>query len=82
MSRSDRLLETALDCCLGRLGEAALFVAVIENAGAILVAAVAELAILRERIIIIPEHVEQPLVAHLRRLIDDFDRLRVAGAAG
>src|SRR5262249_22668297 len=59
----------------------ALLVAVIEDRAAVLVAVVAELPILRQRIDVVPEHVEQLLIAHLGRVVHDLHRFGVAGAA-
>src|SRR5262249_59603492 len=44
-------------------------------------AVVAELPILRQRIDVVPEHVEQLLIAHLGRVVHDLHRFGVAGAA-
>src|SRR5262245_22965262 len=77
----DRLLEALGDLSLRRLRQHPLLLAVIEDRAAVLVAVVAELAILRQRIDVVPEHVEQLLVAHLDRVVDDLDRLGMSGAA-
>src|SRR5262245_4639337 len=77
----DRLLEAPGDLGLRGLRQRPLLLAVIEDRAAVLVAAVAELAILRQRIDVVPEHVEQLLVAHLGRVVDDLDRLGMSGAA-
>src|SRR4051812_5692710 len=80
----DRLVEAAgsLNRFLRRLGGAALFSTVDEDRGPVLVATVAELPVFRERVDVVPENLQQLLVADLRRIIDNLDRFRVAGAAG
>src|SRR5262249_53253968 len=79
--RRHRLLEARLDPCLRRFRQSALLVVVVEARGAVLVAVVAELAVLRQRIDVVPEHVEELLEAHVRRVVGDLDRFGVAGAA-
>src|SRR3954470_1829931 len=74
--------ELCLDLLLGFLGELLLLLAAIEDRRAVLVAGVAELLVLHERIDVAPEHVEELGVGHLRRVVDDLHRLRVTGAAG
>src|SRR5262245_7962736 len=75
------LLEAFRNRHLRGLRQRALLVAVIEDRAAILVAGVAELPILRQRIDVVPEHVEQLLIAHLGRVVHDLHRFGVAGAA-
>ena len=77
----DRLLEALGDLRLRRLGQTALLVIAVENGAAVLAAMVAELAILRERIDVVPEHVEKLLVADLGWIEGDLHRLGMAGAA-
>src|SRR5262245_22572733 len=77
----DRLLEALGDLSLRCVRQGPLLLAVIVDRAAVLVAVVAELAILRQRVDVVPEHVEQLLVAHLGRVVDDLDRLGVSGAA-
>src|SRR5262249_53156632 len=75
------LLESVRNRSLRGLRQRALLVAVIEDRAAVLVAVVAELPILRQRIDVVPEHVEQLLIAHLGRVVHDLHRFGVAGAA-
>src|SRR5262249_52384285 len=77
----DRLLEALLDRRLRGLRQRPLFLAAIEDRAAILVAVVAELTILRQRIDVVPEHVEQLVIAHLGRIVHDLHRFGVTGAA-
>src|SRR5262249_58116175 len=77
----DRLLEALLNRRLRGLRQRALLVGMIEDRAAVLVAVVAELPILRQRIDVVPEHVEQLLIAHLGRVVHDLHRFSVAGAA-
>src|SRR5439155_13189764 len=77
----DRLLEARLIFGLRGLRQALLLVVVVEDRRAVLVAAIAELAVLRERIVVVPEHVEELFVGDLGRVVDDLDRLGMAGAA-
>ncbi len=64
------------------LGQLPLLLAADEDAGAVGVAAITELAARVERIDIAPEHVQEFLVCHLGRIIGDLDRLGVARAPG
>ena len=77
----DRLLEAFRNRRLRCFRERALLVAVIEDRAAVLVAVVAELPILCQRIDVVPEHVEQLLIAHLGRVVHDLHCFGVAGAA-
>src|SRR5262249_14484892 len=56
--RIDRLLEPLLHRRFRALRQPALLVVAIEDGGAVLIAAIAELAILHQRIDVVPEHVE------------------------
>src|SRR5262245_45530960 len=78
---SNGLLEAFRNRRLRGFSQHTLLVAVIEDRAAVLVAVVAELPILRQRIDVVPEHVEQLLIAHLGRVIHDLHRFGVAGAA-
>src|SRR5262249_51214980 len=80
----DRLLEglRALERVARCLGRAALRLVGDEDRAAVLVAGVAELAIARRRVDVVPEDVDQLLVADLRGIVADPDRLGVARAAG
>ena len=82
--RDDRLLERLrlLERRLRRLGGCRCSSLCTKIAGAVLRADVAELAVLHRRIDVVPEDVEQLLVADLLRVVDDLHRLGVAGAAG
>src|SRR5262245_48347373 len=80
--RPGEVARPALECRPGLLGEAALRRIVIEDGGAILAAAVAELAVGRDGIDVVPEHLEQLLITDPGRVIGDLDRLGVAGAPG
>src|SRR5258707_1575987 len=53
----------------------------IKDCAAILVAVVAELSILRQGIDVVPEHVEQLVVAYLGRVVHDLHRLGMTSAA-
>src|SRR5206468_3306773 len=77
----NRTAEALGEALLRLLREAALGVVVVEDRGAVLVAVVAELRLRRERVDVVPEDVEQLRVADLAGVVDDLDRLRVAGAA-
>src|SRR6516165_6354739 len=77
----DRLLEAFRNRRLRGFRQRALLVAVIEDRAAVLVAVVAELPILGQRIDVVPEHVEQLLIAHLGRVVHDLHCFGVAGAA-
>src|SRR5262249_5531217 len=77
----NRLLEALLDNRLRGFRLRTLLLAAIKDRAAVLVAVVAELPILRQRIDIVPEHVEQPAIAHLRRIVHDLHRLGMAGTA-
>src|SRR5262249_1713938 len=57
--RLDRLLEALLNRRLRGFRQRPLLVAMIEDRAAVLVAVIAELPILRQRIDVVPEHVEQ-----------------------
>src|SRR4029079_19403361 len=74
--------EFLLHRLLRRLGELSLLLVMIENRRPVLVAAVAELAVFRQRIVVVPEHVEQLLIADLGGVVSDLNRLGVPGAAG
>ncbi len=52
-----------------------------EDLGPILIAHIAELPVGDERVDVVPEMVQQLLVAHNRRIENDADRLGVPGAA-
>src|SRR6185503_11856384 len=73
------LAELADDARLARFGGAALLVAVHEDGGAVLRPLVAELPLVVARVDVVPEDVEQLLVARLGRVVGHFDRLEVAG---
>src|SRR5262245_18048190 len=77
----DRLLEALGDLSLRGLRQRPLLLAMREDRAAVLVAAVAELPILRQRIDVVPQHVDHLLVADLGRVVDDLDRLGMSGAA-
>src|SRR5262249_59099346 len=79
--RLNRLLEAALHQRLGSLRRRALRLVVIEDRGAVLVAHVAELPVLRERIDVVPENIEKLVVAHLRGVKGDLYRFGMPGAA-
>lgn len=79
--RLDWLFEAALHQCLGALRRRPLLVVVIKDCRAVLVADVAELAVLRERIDVVPENVEKLVVAYLRQVVSDLDRFGMPGAA-
>jgi hypothetical protein len=49
----------------GSLGELFLLLVMVEDSCAVLTPVVAELPILLRRVNVMPEHVEEPLVAHL-----------------
>src|SRR5215831_13665109 len=77
----ERLLEALLNRRLRGFRQRPLFVAVIEDRAAVLVAMVAELPILRQGIDVVPEYVEELVIANLGRVVDDLHRFGVAGAA-
>ena len=79
--RSNRVLETRLQGVLCSLRQAALLVVVIEDRGPVLIAVIAELRVLRQWIDIVPENVEQLLLADLGRVVSDLDRLGKTRAA-
>src|SRR6185295_5443647 len=64
--RLDGLLEALLHLGPGGFGQALLRLVVVEDGRAVLVARIAELAVLHQRIDVVPEGVEQLLVADLR----------------
>src|SRR5262245_9415013 len=80
----DRLLEglRALELGARGLGRAPLGLVGDENGAAVLMAGVAELAVTGGRVDVVPEDVEQLLVADLRGIVADTDRLGVARPAG
>jgi hypothetical protein len=63
-------------------GELLLLCIVIKNAGAVLTAVIAKLAVFDRGIDIDPKHVEQFLLGNLCRIINHLDSLRVTGGAG
>src|SRR5258706_5503512 len=77
----DGLLEALLHLGLRGLGQALLRLVAVEDRRAVLVPHVAELAVLHQRIDVVPERVEQLLVTDLRRIVGYLDGLDVAGAA-
>src|SRR5262249_57090681 len=77
----ERLLEALLNRRLRGSRQRPLFVAVIEDRAAVLVAMVAKLSILRQGIDVVPEYVEELVIANLGRVADDLHRFGVAGAA-
>src|SRR5262249_17135828 len=77
----NRLLEALLDNRVGGFRLRTLLLTTIKDRAAVLIAVVAELPILRQRIDIVPEHLEQPAIAHLRRIVHDLHPLGMAGAA-
>src|SRR5262245_66640615 len=79
--RLNRLLEAALHQRLRSLRRRALRLVVIEDRGAVLVADVAELPVLRERVDVVPENIEQLVVAHLRGGKGNLDRFGTPGTA-
>src|SRR5262249_15049108 len=79
--RLDRLLEALLNRRLRGFRQRPLLLAMIEDRAAVLVAVIAELPILRQRIDVVPEHVEQLVIAHLGRVVHDLHRFGVPGAA-
>src|SRR5215510_3770550 len=80
----DRLLEGFLlvPFGLGGLGEPLLLLGVIEDRGAILRPDVAELPVLDRRVVVEPELLEQPFIAHLRGVVNHLHDFGVAGPAG
>src|SRR3954462_15526184 len=74
--------EFRFDLFLGVFSEFLLVLGAIENRGAVLIARVAELLILHQRIDVAPEYIEQLRVGDLGGIVGDFDRLGVTGAAG
>src|SRR5713226_3541113 len=79
----DRILERfgLVECGFRLLRFDFLFVIVKENRGAVLMPDVAELAITRGRIDIVPEDVEQLAIAGFLRIESYLDRFGVTGAA-
>src|SRR5262249_15103834 len=77
----DRLLEALLNRRLRGFRQRSLLLAMIEDRAAVLVAVIAELPILRQGIDVVPEHVEQLVIAHLGRVVDDLYRFGMPGAA-
>src|SRR4051794_8438906 len=73
--------ELCLDLLLGFLRELLLLLAAIENRRAVLIAGVAELLVLHERIDVVPEHVGELGFVPLRGAVDIPPRLCVTGAA-
>src|SRR5207245_7979831 len=67
---------------LRRLREALLLLVAIEDGAAILVAVIAELRIGRDRIDVVPEHVEQLGVTDLARVVCQLDGFGMPGRAG
>src|SRR6516164_3157686 len=53
----------------------------IEDRAAVVVAVIEELPILRQRIDVVPEHVEELVIAHLGRVVDDLHRFGMPSAA-
>src|SRR5262244_150498 len=78
--RLDRLLEALLHRRLRGFRQRPLLVAMIEDCAAVLVAVIAELPILRQRIDVVPKHVEQTVIAHLGR-VDEQRTLAEASKA-
>src|SRR6202049_3664792 len=80
----DPLLEAARLGQLGlrRLREALLLLVVIEDGAAVLVAVIAELRIGRDRVDVVPEHVEQLRIADLGGGVCQLDGFRVPGRRG
>src|ERR671915_369638 len=54
----------------------------VEDGGAVLVPVVAKLPVLLRRVDVMPEHVEQLLIAHLFWVVHHLYRFRMAGTAG
>src|SRR6516162_7454518 len=79
--RLDRLLEALLHRRLRGFRQRPLLLAMIEDRAAVLVAVIAELPILRQRIDVVPKHVEQLVIAHLGRVVDDLHRFGMPSAA-
>src|SRR5262245_32545064 len=77
----DGLLEAFRNRRLRGFRQRALLIAVIEDRAAVLVAVVAELPILRQGIDVVPEHVEQLVIAHLGQVVHALHRFGMAGAA-
>ena len=77
-----RAFERRLVSGLRRLGRAALLIGKIVDAGAVLRADVVPLPHALRRVVALPEHLEQLVVAHALRVVDDEHRLVVAGPAG
>src|SRR5271166_2429217 len=77
----DRLLEAGLHRGLRGFGKLALLVVMIKDRSSILIAVVAELPVLRQRIDVVPEHVQELLIAEPGRIVDDLDRFGMAGSA-
>src|SRR5262249_31253962 len=74
--------ELRLDLFIGLLRSLLLFLGAIEDRRAVLIAVVAELLVLHQRIDAVPIRIEQLGVRNLRGIVDDLDRLGVPGAAG
>src|SRR5215468_10068538 len=79
--RLDRLLEALLHRRLRGFRQRPLLLAMIEDRAAVLVAVIAELPILRQRIDVVPKRVEQLVIAHLGRVVHDLHRFGMPGAA-
>src|SRR5262249_7107468 len=75
-------LRILLELALRLLGRLLLRLALVEDRRAVLIAVVAELAVLLERVHVVPVDLEKLLVARLRRIEDDLDGFRVAGPSG
>src|SRR5262249_25086181 len=80
--RLDRLLEALLNRRLRGFRQRPLLVAMIEDRAAVLVAVIAELPILRQRIDVVPEHVEQLVMLPLGGVDPALPPFGGPGAAG
>src|SRR5438552_16251834 len=76
-----RKLSARRQLRLRLLGDSLLLVAVIENRRTVLGADVRALTVQRRRIVILPEDVEQLLVRHLRRIVDELNHFGVSRAS-
>jgi hypothetical protein len=66
----------------GSLGKLALYIVFIKDGGTVLMTFIAELAVIYGRVDIMPEYVQEKLVAKLVRVVDYLYRLGMAGTAG
>src|SRR5690606_35479834 len=75
------LVKAGLERCERGAGYPLLLVVPVVDPGAVLRAAVAELVVHGERVDVVPEDLDERLVAHRLRIVDDTDDLGVVGAA-